>query len=63
MWCPSDLISFVPCDLRSRMVKVLLFSLFGGHQVLQSELEPVDTTVVADDVFLIATKEGGCKKK
>ena len=40
------------------MVKVLLFQQFSRQNVVPSEFEPVDTAVISDDAFLVATREG-----
>jgi len=43
------------------MVKVLSFSLFCRQHVTTSELEPVDTYVISEETFLVATKEGSSR--
>jgi len=40
------------------MVKVLLFQLFNRQNVVACEQEPVDTAVISDEAFLVATRQG-----
>ena len=48
-------------ERKKEMVKVLSFSLFCRQHVTTSELEPVDTYVISEETFLVATKEGSSR--